>query len=87
MCTRWRKGNNLLLRFGLLPDIYGAEDESAWFQMNRHLWNKYRLIVTPIEHEECEGLRVTPSVYTTLSETDRIYDAVENIIEKGIDKS
>jgi hypothetical protein len=75
LCTQWKKGNNLLLRFGLLPDIYGAEDESAWIQMNRYLWNKYRLIVTPIEHEEFEGFLVTPSVYTTLSDINRIYDA------------
>jgi len=55
--------------------------------MNRHLWNRYRLIVTPIKHKEFEGLRVTPSVYTTLSEIDSFFDAMENIIEKGIDES
>jgi len=70
-----------------LPHIYGAEDESAWIQMNRHLWNRYRLIVTPIEHKECEGLRVTQGVYMTLSEFDRLYDAMKNVIEKGIDES
>jgi len=70
-----------------LPDIYRAEDESAWIQMNRHLWNRYRLIVTPIEHKECEGLRVTQGVYMTLSEFDRLYDAMKNVIEKGIDES
>ena len=87
MCTRWKEGNNLLLRSGLLPDICGAEDESAWIQMNRHLWNRYRLIVTPIKHKEFEGLRVAPSVYTTLSEIDRFIDAMENVIEKGIEES
>ena len=34
------------------------------------LWNTHRIIVTPIQHDEFQGLRVTPNVYTTLSEID-----------------
>ncbi|MFQ5752199.1 MAG: aminotransferase class V-fold PLP-dependent enzyme [bacterium] len=52
-----------------------------------YLWQKYRIIVTAIKHKEFEGLRVTPSVYTTLEELDRFGDAMETIIKKGIQKS
>jgi predicted nucleotidyltransferase len=31
-----------------------------------HLWERWRIIATPIVHAEYEGLRVTPNVYTTL---------------------
>ncbi len=48
------------------------------------LWTKHRIIVTPIHHDEFEGLRVSPSVYTTLEELDRFSDAVEGVIRKGL---
>ncbi|MCW5968191.1 MAG: aminotransferase class V-fold PLP-dependent enzyme [Blastocatellales bacterium] len=48
-----------------------------------HLFNKYRIIATPIEHAQFHGLRVTPNVYTTLSEIDRFAEAMERVIEKG----
>ena len=34
------------------------------------LWEKWRIIATPIVHEEYTGLRITPNVYTTLEEMD-----------------
>jgi len=49
-----------------------------------HLWNTRRIIVTPIVHEEYEGLRVTPNVYTTLEEVDTFAAAMEEIAEKGL---
>lgn len=48
------------------------------------LWNEHRIIVTAIGHEECPGLRISPSVYTTLEELDRFCDAVERAIRDGI---
>jgi len=48
------------------------------------LWNEHRIIVTPIGHEECPGLRISPSVYTTPEELDRFCDAVEHAIRYGI---
>ncbi|MBX3277745.1 MAG: aminotransferase class V-fold PLP-dependent enzyme [Acidobacteria bacterium] len=48
-----------------------------------HLFNKYRIIATPIEHAQFHGLRVTPNVYTTPSEIDRFAEAMEAVIEKG----
>ncbi len=49
-----------------------------------HLWNRHRIIVTPIKHDEFEGLRVTPNVYTTLEELDVFVDAVETVISDGL---
>jgi selenocysteine lyase/cysteine desulfurase len=49
-----------------------------------HLWERYRIIVTPIKHEEFKGIRVTPNVYTTLSEIDMFCDAVEKTIHAGL---
>ena len=35
-------------------------------KLAEHLWSTHRIFVTPIKHEEFEGIRVTPNVYTTL---------------------
>ena len=39
------------------------------------LWEKWRIIATPIVHPEFEGVRVTPNVYTTLEEVDTLAEA------------
>src|SRR5687767_1454391 len=49
-----------------------------------HLFNKHRIFVTPIIHEEFQGLRITPNVYTTLSELDRFSDVMESIARQGL---
>ena len=43
------------------------------------LWEKWRIIATPITHAEYAGIRVTPNVYTTLQEIDIFADAMETI--------
>ena len=53
-------------------------------KLGSHLWERYRIIVTPIGHEEFKGIRVTPNVYTTLSEIDIFCDAVEKTIRSGL---
>ena len=50
----------------------------------KHLFDAHRIIVVPIKHEEFEGLRVTPCVYTTLDEVDRFAEAIERVIAKGL---
>jgi len=47
----------------------------------QQLWDKWRIIATPIVHAEYEGIRVTPNVYTTLEEIDTFGDAMEKISE------
>ena len=43
------------------------------------IWEKQRILATPIVHPEFEGLRVTPNVYTTLDEIDIFADAMEKL--------
>jgi isopenicillin-N epimerase len=45
------------------------------------LWERWRIITTPIVHAEYEGVRVTPNVYTTLDEIDTFSQAMEGIAE------
>jgi isopenicillin-N epimerase len=49
-----------------------------------HLWERWRIIATPIVHPEYEGVRVTPNVYTTLEEVDTFAAAMEEIADKGL---
>jgi selenocysteine lyase/cysteine desulfurase len=47
------------------------------------LWEKHRIIVTPITHPEFACVRITPNVYTTLAEIDRFGDAMEQLIRRA----
>jgi selenocysteine lyase/cysteine desulfurase len=49
-------------------------------KLTAHLWDKHRIIVTPIVNEEYKAIRVTPNVYTTLAEVDYFCEAVENAV-------
>jgi isopenicillin-N epimerase len=49
-----------------------------------HLWENYRMLVTPIVHQEFSGIRITPNVYTTLREIDTFCDAIEKVIRTGL---
>jgi isopenicillin-N epimerase len=49
-----------------------------------HLWRRHRILVTPIVHPEFKGLRITPSLYTTLDEIDRFADAMESVADHGL---
>ncbi len=44
------------------------------------LWSEHRILATPITHDEFQGVRVSPSVYTTLEELDRFADVMETAI-------
>jgi selenocysteine lyase/cysteine desulfurase len=50
------------------------------------LWDKHRIFVTPIEVQtgQFAGIRVTPSVYSTLEEVDRFCDAMQHAAKHGI---
>jgi selenocysteine lyase/cysteine desulfurase len=52
-----------------------------------HLWNKHHIIVAPIEHEEYQGIRVTPNVYTTRDELDYFCEVFEGVSKNGLPKS
>ena len=49
-----------------------------------HLWKHHHILVTPIVHPEFSGLRISPSVYTTVEEIDQLSETMEWIAEKGI---
>ncbi len=48
------------------------------------LWETHKILVTAIKHDEFEGIRITPSVYTTMNEIERFCDAMEWVIDHGL---
>ncbi|HED65396.1 MAG TPA: aminotransferase class V-fold PLP-dependent enzyme [Planctomycetes bacterium] len=48
------------------------------------LWREHRILVTVIRHEEFQGIRVSPSVYTTFEELERFCDAIEFVLREGL---
>jgi selenocysteine lyase/cysteine desulfurase len=61
-----------------------AVDGLAQAPLQEWLWNAHRILVTPIGHPDCSGLRVSPSVYTSLEELDRFCDAMEHALRNGL---
>jgi len=53
-------------------------------RLGAHLWERHRILTSTILHPEVEGLRISPSVYTTLEELDRFCEAVETAIREGL---
>ncbi len=64
----------------VVVDGVGAGELTDW------LWREHRILVTPIEHDEFSGVRVSPSVYTTPEEIDRFVDAMEHVVRHGLAK-
>ncbi len=48
------------------------------------LWEKKQILTTAIQHNEFIGLRISPSIYTTLPELDRFCEAIEWAIGNGL---
>jgi selenocysteine lyase/cysteine desulfurase len=53
-------------------------------KLQAYLWDKHRIMTTPIIHKEFNGLRVTPNVYTTLNELDTFSGRMEQILKTGL---
>ncbi len=49
-----------------------------------YLWDKQRIVTIAIKHDQFEGIRVTPNVYTTLDEVDVFVDAMKQALAKGV---
>jgi isopenicillin-N epimerase len=49
-----------------------------------YLFDKHRIFTTPIIHDEFQGIRITPNVYTTLGELDRFCNVMETIARQGL---
>ena len=51
--------------------------------INRFLWNKYRIITATITRDDYQGVRVTPNIYTTLEEIDTFSTAMDDLLKNG----
>jgi selenocysteine lyase/cysteine desulfurase len=56
------------------------------FALCQHLFARHKIFATPIVHDEFKGVRITPSVYTTLKELDRFCEVMSGIARKGLPK-
>ena len=52
--------------------------------VTKSLFDKHHIFTVPIMHEEFQGIRITPNVYTTLGELDRFCDQMETIARHGL---
>jgi selenocysteine lyase/cysteine desulfurase len=51
-----------------------------------YLFSQHKIFTTPIVHEEFQGIRITPNVYTTIGELDRFCEVMEIIARRGLPK-
>ncbi len=49
-----------------------------------HLWNERRILTVGIKHPEFQGIRVSPSVFTTLEEIERFTEALLDVAVHGL---
>ena len=52
--------------------------------ITKYLFDKHHIFTVPIIHDEFQGIRVTPNLYTTLSELDRFCDQMQLIAKNGL---
>jgi isopenicillin-N epimerase len=64
---------------GLLH-VEGVDTE----KLQAHLWDKHKILTTPIVHPEFNGLRITPNVYTRPDEVDVFSEKVEEVLRTGL---
>ena len=53
-------------------------------KIGSYLFSKHHIFTTPIVHEEFQGLRITPNLYTTLTELDRFCEVMAEVARKGL---
>jgi isopenicillin-N epimerase len=53
-------------------------------EVTKYLFDKHRIFAVPILHEEFQGIRITPNLYTTLGELDRFCEQMELIARHGL---
>jgi selenocysteine lyase/cysteine desulfurase len=67
--------------FGLVN--VGVEGVRA-ADVNRFLWDRYRIITATIARDDYQGIRVTPNIYTTLEEIDTFSAAMDDLLTNGL---
>src|SRR3989442_7739589 len=55
--------------------IEGTNSEAV----TKYLFDKHHIFTVPIMHEEFQGIRITPNLYTTLGELDKFCEQIELI--------
>ena len=53
-------------------------------ELRNWLWREHKMFTVAINHDEFNGLRVSPSVYTTIEELDRFVEAMTHASRTGI---
>src|SRR5262249_12905369 len=48
------------------------------------LWREHKIYTTAIVHDEFQGLRISPNVYTTTADLDRFCEKMELVIKNGL---
>lgn len=61
-------------------EIVGVEPND----LRDYLWTEHKIITVAINHAEFRGIRVSPSVYTTLPELDRFVEVVDGVAKRGL---
>ena len=64
----------------VMIDVAGIDPMKLW----AYLWDKHRIMTTPIVHPEFDGLRITPSVYTMPDEVDVFCARMEQLLKSGL---
>jgi len=47
------------------------------------LWSKYNIITVRVGHEEYDGLRITPHIYSTVADVDYFAESVEKELKSA----
>ena len=86
---RLRDSGRLILNTSQAPGLAGsianfAIDGLDSGALTAWLWNEHHILTINIQHDEVQGIRVSPSVYNTLDEIDRFCDAVETAMRAGL---
>jgi isopenicillin-N epimerase len=63
-----------------LVQIEGVDSD----KLAQSLWEKHRIVAIAIKHDQFEGIRITPNVYTTIDEVDVFVDAMKRALAKGV---
>ena len=51
--------------------------------MAETLWSKYNIITVRVGHEEYDGLRITPHIYSTVADIDYFAESVEKELKSA----
>ncbi len=90
---RWAKRliaqDRFRLNTSLKPGLAGGLANVAIDGINSNklrgwLWNEHHILTVAIIHDQFEGLRISPSVYSTIEEVDRFSELMERAAREGI---